>query len=66
MRIDGTDLNALGVYWNDTRMVQPGAGDWQEYTLTVTGTGDDVLKFQRISGNGNPCLDAVSVEPLRP
>ena len=66
MRIDGTDLNALGVYWNDTRMVQPGTGDWQEYTLTVTGTGDDVLKFQRISGNGNPCLDAVSVEPLRP
>ena len=43
-----------------------GTPAWAEYTLTVKATGKDVLKFQRVSSNGSPCLDAISVELATP
>lgn len=66
MRVIGEELKCLAVYWNDIRMDRPGTNEWKEYKLTVTATGKDMLKFQRVSGDGNPCLDAISVEPLKP
>lgn len=66
MRILGDDLNSLAVYWNDARMNIRGGKEWKEHTLTVKGTGKDVLKFQRVSGDGNPCLDAISVKKAQP
>ena len=53
----------LAVYWNDERVLQEAPADeWKTYTLTVTGTGRDVLKFQR-TGETNLCLDAIRMEP---
>lgn len=49
---------------NDTRVDQSGTSDWTEYTLTIAGTGRDVLRHQRVSGEGNPCLDAIRVEAV--
>jgi len=65
MRVDGDELDTLAVWWNDTRVIVPGAKEWKEYTLTFKGTGKDSLKFQRTK-KSHPCLDAIRVDPARP
>ena len=55
-------LAKLVVFWNDKRVMDKAPTDtWTSYTLTLEGTGNDLLRFQR-TGNANVCLDAVRLE----
>ena len=52
----------LTVFWDDKRVMHKAPTDeWIDYSLTLEGTGNDLLKFQR-TGSANICHDAVRPE----
>lgn len=52
----------LAVFWNEKRVMDKAPTDtWTSFTLTLEGTGSDLLRFQR-TGSANVCLDAVRLD----
>jgi hypothetical protein len=56
-RLDAALPDTLVVHWNKTPKRVAGTPEWEERTLTVKATGQDVRKFPTLAQK-RPCLEA--------